>query len=69
MRLEPGDRAPAFRLKDQDGTLVALSGFEGRKVLLYFYPRADTPGCTRQSCAVRGLLQSLIVSGGRPALT
>ena len=52
-RLEVGDRAPGFSLQDQDGRTVTLEGFRGRKVLVYFYPKADTPGCTRQSCSVR----------------
>jgi len=50
-----GDRAPAFNLADQDGTKVRLSSFKGRKVLVYFYPKADTPGCTTQSCALRDI--------------
>lgn len=52
-KLEPGDKAPSFRLKDQDGNTVRLSDFKGRKLLVYFYPKADTPGCTTQSCEVR----------------
>lgn len=52
-QLRPGDKAPAFSLKDQNGTTVKLSDFKGRKLLVYFYPRADTPGCTKQSCSVR----------------
>jgi peroxiredoxin Q/BCP len=48
-----GDRAPAFELPDQDGRLVRLSDFAGRKVVLYFYPKADTPGCTTQACGIR----------------
>jgi thioredoxin-dependent peroxiredoxin len=52
-KLEVGDRAPAFTLKDQDGTARRLSEFKGQKVVLYFYPKADTPGCTAQSCALR----------------
>lgn len=52
-RLAPGDRAPAFTLLDQDGAKHSLADHKGRKVLLYFYPRADTPGCTAQSCSVR----------------
>ena len=51
--LQAGDRAPAFTLKDQDGTPRKLSEFKGHKVVLYFYPKADTPGCTTQSCALR----------------
>lgn len=51
--LSAGDAAPAFSLKDQHGKTVSLAGFRGRKLLVYFYPRADTPGCTVQSCAVR----------------
>ncbi len=62
-RLEPGDKAPAFSLKDQDGNTVRLSQFKGRKVLLYFYPKADTPGCTKQSCAVRDARKSLANKG------
>jgi thioredoxin-dependent peroxiredoxin len=59
MTLKAGDQAPAFSLSDQDGTTVKLSGFRGRKVLLYFYPAADTPGCTTQSCAVRDARQDM----------
>ena len=55
MTLEPGDKAPAFTLKDQSGTPVKLSAFKGRKVLVYFYPKADTPGCTTQSCGLRDI--------------
>jgi peroxiredoxin Q/BCP len=53
MSLKAGDPAPDFALPDQDGNTVDLSGLRGRKVLLYFYPRADTPGCTAQSCGLR----------------
>jgi peroxiredoxin Q/BCP len=52
-RLEPGDPAPPFSLRDQNGNTVSLSDHAGRKLLVYFYPEADTPGCTKQSCAVR----------------
>ena len=48
--LAVGDKAPAFALKDQHGKLVRLSGFKGQRVVVYFYPKADTPGCTQQSC-------------------
>ena len=51
--LAPGDRAPAFTLTDQHGKKVKLSDFKGKKVVVYFYPKADTPGCTTQSCALR----------------
>jgi peroxiredoxin Q/BCP len=51
--LEPGDRAPAFTLPDQNGEKVKLSDLKGETVVLYFYPRADTPGCTTQACGVR----------------
>jgi peroxiredoxin Q/BCP len=54
-KLEPGSRAPAFNLADQTGTKVRLSSLKGRKVLVYFYPKADTPGCTTQSCALRDI--------------
>jgi thioredoxin-dependent peroxiredoxin len=53
--LKPGDKAPAISLPDQDGTTVKLSGFKGRKVLVYFYPKADTPGCTVQACGLRDI--------------
>lgn len=51
-KLKSGDQAPSFRLTDQNGKKVALSDFKGRKVLLYFYPKANTSGCTKQSCSV-----------------
>jgi peroxiredoxin Q/BCP len=49
----PGDRAPDFELPDQDGEPVKLSDFRGEPVVVYFYPKADTPGCTTQACGVR----------------
>lgn len=52
-RLQPGDEAPPFSLRDQNGDVVNLADFSGRKLLVYFYPEADTPGCTKQSCSVR----------------
>ena len=52
--LEIGDNAPEFELKDKDGNTVALSDFRGKKVVLYFYPKDNTPGCTRQACAFAG---------------
>ena len=50
---ELGDQAPDFTLPDQDGDPVQLSDFRGRPVVLYFYPKADTPGCTTQACGIR----------------
>jgi peroxiredoxin Q/BCP len=56
MPLEPGVQAPDFTLLDQHGDEVALSSLRGRKVLVYFYPKADTPGCTTQACGLRDVL-------------
>ena len=53
MTLAAGDTAPPFALTDQHGETVRLEDFKGRKLLVYFYPKADTPGCTTQSCDVR----------------
>ena len=53
--LEPSAKAPTFTLPDQAGAEVKLSGFKGRKVLVYFYPKADTPGCTDQACGLRDI--------------
>ncbi len=53
MNLEPGIAAPDFTLPNQDGDRVTLSALRGRPVVLYFYPKADTPGCTTQACGVR----------------
>jgi len=58
-QLSGGDRAPDFALTDQDGSEVKLSEFEGKKVLLYFYPKAGTSGCTKQACSVRDALPDL----------
>jgi peroxiredoxin Q/BCP len=51
--LEPGDRAPDFEIPDQDGRALRLSELQGKPVVVYFYPKADTPGCTTQACGVR----------------
>jgi peroxiredoxin Q/BCP len=51
--LEVGDKAPAFKTTDQDGDDVSLRDFKGRKVVLYFYPKDDTPGCTKEACSFR----------------
>ncbi len=52
--LEVGSKAPDFALQDKDGNTVRLSDFAGKKVVLYFYPRDNTPGCTRQACVFAG---------------
>lgn len=57
--LKPGDRAPEFELTDQHGATVRLADYRGRKVLVYFYPEADTSGCTAQSCSLRDHRQDL----------
>lgn len=62
-RLQPGDKAPAFSLPDADGKTVKLSDFKGRKVIVYFYPAASTPGCTKQACAFRDNLKGLNGAG------
>jgi thioredoxin-dependent peroxiredoxin len=51
--IQPSDQAPDFELPDQDGRAVKLADFRGQRVVLYFYPKADTPGCTTQACGVR----------------
>jgi len=54
-----GDRAPAFHLADQNGNKVRLSSFKGRKVLVFFYPKAGTPGCTTQACGLRDVADEI----------
>jgi peroxiredoxin Q/BCP len=51
--IEAGEKAPQFTLQNQDGEQVSLSDYAGRTVVLYFYPKADTPGCTTQACGIR----------------
>jgi len=62
-RLEVGEKAPAFSLPDADGNTVKLSDFKGRKVIVYFYPAASTPGCTKQACDFRDSLAELNGAG------
>jgi peroxiredoxin Q/BCP len=62
-RLSPGDSAPAFTLEDADGKPVSLADHLGRKVVLYVYPAAMTPGCTTQACDFRDSLSSLQAAG------
>jgi thioredoxin-dependent peroxiredoxin len=54
--LQPGDKAPDLNLPDQDGNVVSLKTYRGRRVCIYFYPKADTPGCTTQSCLLRDVI-------------
>ena len=61
--LEAGVSAPGFSLSDKDGTAVSLSDFSGKKVILYFYPAASTPGCTTQACDFRDNMASLQAAG------
>lgn len=63
MKLAIGEKAPDFEQKDQDGNLVKLSDFKGKKVILYFYPKDDTPGCTAQACNLNENLPALQAKG------
>src|ERR1700693_3847507 len=63
VELQPGDPAPSFSLLDQSGRTVALGDYEGRRLLIFFYPQADTPGCTVQSCEVRDAREELSAIG------
>lgn len=58
-RLAAGDKAPEFTLMDAEGNKVSLSDFRGKKTIVYFYPAASTPGCTKQACDFRDSLESL----------
>jgi peroxiredoxin Q/BCP len=62
-RLSPGDPAPAFSLPTADGSVVSLADLRGRKVVVYFYPAASTPGCTKQACGFRDSLSSWADAG------
>lgn len=62
-RLEVGDKAPAFSLTDADGKTVSLADYRGRKLIVYFYPAASTPGCTKQACDFRDNLRDLNTAG------
>lgn len=63
MAIQAGRKAPAFTLKDADGNKVALKDFEGTDVILYFYPRDDTPGCTKEACGFRDLWKDIQKQG------
>ncbi len=62
-RLAPGDTAPTFTLPDADGKDVSLAAYRGRQVVVYFYPAASTPGCTKQACSFRDNLRDLNDAG------
>ena len=62
-QLKIGQKAPAFTLPNQDGKIMRLADFKGKKVVLYFYPKDDTPGCTKESCAFRDGLDEIHDSG------
>jgi len=61
--LKEGDKAPGFAAKDQNGKTVSLSDFKGKNVILYFYPKDDTPGCTAEACSFRDNYQSMLSKG------
>jgi len=63
IKLKPGDEAPAFTATDQDGQSVSLAQFRGKRVVLYFYPRDNTPGCTVEACAFRDARAQLLSKG------
>lgn len=62
-RLTPGDKAPAFTLPDADGNNVSLADYRGRRVIVYFYPAASTPGCTKQACDFHDNLGDFTTAG------
>ncbi|PLS68442.1 MAG: thioredoxin-dependent thiol peroxidase [Cyanobacteria bacterium M5B4] len=59
MPLQVGDQAPDFSLPDREGNIINLSDFRGKRVVLYFYPKDDTPGCTKEACGFRDIYQEL----------
>jgi peroxiredoxin Q/BCP len=61
--LKTGDKAPAFKTVDQDGTPISLEDFRGNKLILYFYPKDDTPGCTAEACNLRDNYALLLEKG------
>jgi thioredoxin-dependent peroxiredoxin len=61
--LKPGDKAPQFESRDQDGNPIALADFKGSKLVIYFYPKDSTPGCTSQACNLRDNYEVLLKSG------
>jgi thioredoxin-dependent peroxiredoxin len=63
MRLKVGEKAPDFEGRDQDGNIIKLSDLKGKKIVLYFYPKDDTPGCTAQACNLRDNYNALLKAG------
>ncbi len=63
MKLKKGDKAPDFKAKDQDGNDISLSDYKGKKVVIYFYPKDNTPGCTAQACNLRDNYEALQSAG------
>ena len=63
MNLKPGDKAPAISAPDQNGSIRTLKDFEGKKLVLYFYPKDDTPGCTAEACSLRDNYNDLLKQG------
>lgn len=63
MELKEGDKAPLFEGRDQNGSKVSLADLRGKTVILYFYPKDDTPGCTAEACNYRDNYQSLVAQG------
>ncbi len=61
--LKSGEKAPAFTGKDQNGNLISIDDFKGKKIVLYFYPKDSTPGCTAQACNLRDNYEQLIKQG------
>lgn len=61
--LKVGDKAPDFKLKDETEREISLSDFRGRKVVLYFYPKDDTPGCTKEACSFRDVYDEILEAG------
>ncbi|MFO8067275.1 MAG: redoxin domain-containing protein, partial [Bacteroidales bacterium] len=61
--LKPGDKAPEFSGKDQNGNIISLKDFEGKKLVIYFYPKDNTPGCTAQACNLRDNYDNMLKQG------
>jgi peroxiredoxin Q/BCP len=61
--LKIGDKAPQFEAKDQEGTIIKLADYTGKKLVLFFYPKASTPGCTAEACDLRDNYQSFLAKG------